>query len=168
MGKQTQPPVTEQEFNKAMKTLATKHRDVAINSAEQQQAIEEACKPYTDRINKANKAIDEAKVIVERYATENREELFKDGVKSISTPQGTIGFKMKPASVVIKDDTTDKDVVDALMVATWTGAKDFFVTKHTLDKNAIKKLQDEKTLAKLKKLGVTVEQNEEFYYKEAK
>lgn len=161
--------VTKAEFNKAMQVLHDNHVVVATANADKKKAVELAARPYEKIVEKAEAKIESAFEKVYAYAHENRDTLFVEGLKSITTAQGVIGFKIPKPSLVLKDGLKDKDIIEALQNARWHGASRFLTHKPTLNKQEIIAAREEADIMyKFEEMGAEVKQDEEFYYKPKK
>jgi phage host-nuclease inhibitor protein Gam len=128
-------------------------------TAEMNQKIATIREKYEPDITQIDGEMEEYSEVLQVYALEQRKNW--DG-KSIELANCIIGFRTNPPSVTKKKGLTWEGVVGLLKAS--KVLKTFVKVKEDVDKSAILKVQaDQKIMKALSLVGVTVEQEEQFY-----
>lgn len=148
------------EVMRELKDLTTVLKDVKVNAdariLEIQEEVAREATPVQERVLALETTL-------KLYAETNKDTLFSKQ-KTIKTPYGVFGFRIMPASVVVKMKRV-ADVVEAL-IAGGKRFKDYIKIKKGLDKNALKSAYDQGAIndRDLKAVGLAIEAREEFVY----
>lgn len=115
---------------------------------------------YEPEITSLNEQMQEPVEVLESYAIANRDEWGEK--KSIELASCVIGFRTSPPKLEKKKGVTWDYIVT--LMKTNRLLKPFVRVKEDVDKAALLKLQaDEKMVKQMNTLGITIEQDENFY-----
>lgn len=159
ISKKTKVGITLPEAQAAANSYAenSARKDTLI--AQMNERLTSIRQKYEPQITELDEAMEEPVDILEAYAKEQRD-TWKG--KSTELSNCVIGFRTNPASVAKKKGITWDAVVGLLKNSKLL--KGFVKVKEDVDKAAILKTQaDAKVMKSLAAIGVTIEQEEQFY-----
>lgn len=161
---------SKDDLVKIMERYAECSSKIKVLTGEKEQEVQQ----LTDKIDGINKSFNEkAEPLKEQmqedfeklqaYALANQESEFSKK-KSIDLINGVIGFRTDKPSVTALKGFTQKSALAEMVSSKSRLLKRFVVVKHSLDKNEILKLRDDKKhMDALRKVGLEVSQGEQFF-----
>ncbi len=157
--KKTVTGITLSEAQEAATTYAKSSIQFDKKTAEMNEKLAAIREKYQPELTELEEAMKEPSDILHNYAVEQRKNW---DAKSIELSNCVIGFRMNPPSVAKKRGITWEAVVGLFKGK--KALKDFVKVKEDVDKAAILKSQtDTKIVKALAEVGVTIEQDEQFY-----
>jgi phage host-nuclease inhibitor protein Gam len=156
---QVVPVPQENELAEIAKEVAIATSQTKKMEAEMEQKIAKIRETYQDRLDEAASTIKEGTAKLKAYATDHKLEFEKK--RSRDVVHGTLGFRIGTPKVKVGRGL-NKTIVGILKQA---GKLDFLRTKEELDKDkVIAHRDDEAIMDDLNELGITVVQEETFYF----
>lgn len=161
MAKQTKAkPISEQQFDEALKTHADAERQKAIVSAKLEAAVAKASEKFNKELKDLATTSDNARTIVEQYCTENKT-MFEGAERSLKTAHGVVGFRTTAYAVRIPDGTKTEDIIALLKKKKLTV---YLVTKDELaKKKMVENRSDKKLVSALAEMNIEIKQGETFF-----
>lgn len=151
--------ITLSEAQDAANTFAEQSIQIDKLTAEMNAKLQKVREAYEPKITECQEALEEPEDVLRTYAIENRDN-FKN--KSVELANVVIGFRTNPPSVT-KIKKVTWNYITALMKQSRV-LKQFVKVKEDVDKAAILKAAADDNLVKaLDAIGVTIEQEEQFY-----
>lgn len=150
---------TKEVLSTLAKEVAYAHSSLKKYEAEIEHQVQNIRKKYEDKIRLHQETIVECTALLEAYALEHRNQFEKK--RSLDITHGVIGFRISNPAVKIARGMSKK-IIGILETAGFTR---FLRQKQELDKELIiASRQDKELMKSLENLGLTVEQNETFYF----
>lgn len=150
--------ITEQKAEKAMAQWLSADIELAKIQAEKREKVTPIIQAYERQETEQSDIKKEAEVILEAFATQQRESLFEGDKKSVDFNGGKIGFKTSPAKLTATD-------WDAALERFKEWHPEFVIEKCELDKKGIIRNVHNFDEGDLDAAGLTISQDERFYVK---
>jgi len=147
-----------------LRGIARKERELERLQAEMEARIEEVRRRYAAAIAGRVRAIERLGEELRCFCERNRECIVRLSRKSLRTPTGRVGWRMRRASVVLREGYTEQRVCGLLCDA---GRSELVRVERRLDRQAVWRVFAAGVLSgsQLRELGLDLsEPREEFYF----